>query len=48
MLKTDFKKEIESTLDLIKTGIDKDLIEGNIEDALKKAENHVSSPPAEQ
>lgn len=38
MLKTDFKKEIESTLDLIKTGIDKDLIEGNIEDALKKVD----------
>lgn len=36
MLKTDFKKEIESTLDLIKIGIDKDLIDGNVAEALKK------------
>ncbi len=36
MLKTDFKKEIESTLDLIKIGIDKDLIDGNLVEALKK------------
>lgn len=36
MLKTDFKKEIESTLDLIKIGIDKDLIDGNSSEALKK------------
>ena len=36
MLKTDFKKEIESTLDLIKIGIDKDLIDGNAAEALKK------------
>ena len=36
MLKTDFKKEIESTLDLIKIGIDKDLIDGNSTEALKR------------
>ncbi|MBE6048786.1 MAG: tetratricopeptide repeat protein [Clostridium sp.] len=36
MLKTDFKKEIESTLDLIKIGIDKDLIDGDIEESFKK------------
>lgn len=36
MLKTDLKKEIESTLDLIKIGIEKDLIEGNTDEALKR------------
>lgn len=43
MLKTDFKKEIESTLDLIKIGIDKDLINGDIDIALKKVDRGMKS-----
>lgn len=43
LLKTDFKKEIESTLDLIKIGIDKDLLDNNVDEALKKINKGIKS-----